>query len=282
MTEGDRPDWREWIGRNPRDRGRGHRGLDRGIAGHARFRRIVPAPTNRRRRAFTGCSPLHRAPMHALGPDGHARTGDFLPPMTLPRRMWAASDVRFLAPDPDRRARPASVADRLGHAEIRRERRTRLRRSRPRDARERHPRGGGTSDDRLSGRGRRIDAGRAGCRRVRFRAPLSSRPGHALPLLRPHLQWSPHPLRPALRHRRRGLSRPRGARAVDGDPAHRSLRASVRRQSPGPLLVPRRLARPLPARNCGRTAARHRGRHRASGRRCSEGAHSPLRGSRPC
>jgi 3-methylfumaryl-CoA hydratase len=41
-----------------------------------------------------------RAPLHALGPDGHARTGDFLPPMTLPRRMWAASDVRFLTPIP--------------------------------------------------------------------------------------------------------------------------------------------------------------------------------------
>jgi len=42
----------------------------------------------------------NRAPMRALGADGHARTGDFLPPMTLPRRMWAASHVRFLQPVP--------------------------------------------------------------------------------------------------------------------------------------------------------------------------------------
>jgi 3-methylfumaryl-CoA hydratase len=41
-----------------------------------------------------------REPMRVLGPDGHPRTGDFLPPMTLPRRMWAASDVRFLTPIP--------------------------------------------------------------------------------------------------------------------------------------------------------------------------------------
>ncbi|ADV15206.1 FAS1-like dehydratase domain-containing protein [Mesorhizobium ciceri] len=33
-----------------------------------------------------------------LGPDGHPAKGGFLPPVPLPRRMWAASDVRFLAP----------------------------------------------------------------------------------------------------------------------------------------------------------------------------------------
>jgi 3-methylfumaryl-CoA hydratase len=33
-----------------------------------------------------------------LGPDGHPAKGGFLPPVPLPRRMWAASDVHFLAP----------------------------------------------------------------------------------------------------------------------------------------------------------------------------------------
>ncbi|TPL01030.1 MULTISPECIES: MaoC family dehydratase N-terminal domain-containing protein [unclassified Mesorhizobium] len=33
-----------------------------------------------------------------LGPDGHAAKGGFLPPVPLPRRMWAGSDMRFLAP----------------------------------------------------------------------------------------------------------------------------------------------------------------------------------------
>ncbi len=32
----------------------------------------------------------------ALGPDGHPAKRDFLPPVPLPRRMWAGSDVRFL------------------------------------------------------------------------------------------------------------------------------------------------------------------------------------------
>ncbi|MAY61672.1 MAG: protein dehydratase [Rhizobiales bacterium] len=32
-----------------------------------------------------------------LGADGHARKGEFLPPITLPRRMWASSELEFLA-----------------------------------------------------------------------------------------------------------------------------------------------------------------------------------------
>jgi 3-methylfumaryl-CoA hydratase len=33
-----------------------------------------------------------------LGPDGHARRGGFLPPVPLPRRMWAGSRIRFERP----------------------------------------------------------------------------------------------------------------------------------------------------------------------------------------
>lgn len=33
-----------------------------------------------------------------LGDDGHARTGNFLPPVPLPRRMWAGSRLRFHRP----------------------------------------------------------------------------------------------------------------------------------------------------------------------------------------
>lgn len=35
------------------------------------------------------------APTASLGPDGHAARGDFLPPIPLPRRMWAGSRVAF-------------------------------------------------------------------------------------------------------------------------------------------------------------------------------------------
>jgi len=37
--------------------------------------------------------PLHR--QSDLGPDGHAKRGGFLPPVPLPRRMWAGSQLAF-------------------------------------------------------------------------------------------------------------------------------------------------------------------------------------------
>jgi len=40
--------------------------------------------------------PLHR--QSEIGPDGHPRRGDFLPPVPLPRRMWAGSQFEFRAP----------------------------------------------------------------------------------------------------------------------------------------------------------------------------------------
>ena len=38
------------------------------------------------------------APASTLGPDGHPERGNFLPPITLPRRMWAGSRVTFHRP----------------------------------------------------------------------------------------------------------------------------------------------------------------------------------------
>jgi 3-methylfumaryl-CoA hydratase len=40
--------------------------------------------------------PLHR--QSEIGPDGHPRRGGFLPPVPLPRRMWAGSQFDFHAP----------------------------------------------------------------------------------------------------------------------------------------------------------------------------------------
>jgi 3-methylfumaryl-CoA hydratase len=40
--------------------------------------------------------PVH--PRSELGPDGHAKRGAFLPPVELPRRMWAGSELRFHRP----------------------------------------------------------------------------------------------------------------------------------------------------------------------------------------
>jgi 3-methylfumaryl-CoA hydratase len=54
-----------------------------------------------------------------IGDDGHPRTGDFLPPVPLPRRMWAGSDVHFLAPIPvgapiERRSVVSNVIHKVG------------------------------------------------------------------------------------------------------------------------------------------------------------------------
>ncbi len=38
---------------------------------------------------------LPRAPQSGLGPDGHALRGGFLPPVPLPRRMWAGGRLEF-------------------------------------------------------------------------------------------------------------------------------------------------------------------------------------------
>ena len=40
--------------------------------------------------------PQHR--QSEIGPDGHAKRGGFLPPVPLPRRMWAGSQFEFRAP----------------------------------------------------------------------------------------------------------------------------------------------------------------------------------------
>jgi len=47
--------------------------------------------------------PLHR--QSEIGPDGHAMRGGFLPPVPLPRRMWAGSQFEF--------HRPLRIGDRL-------------------------------------------------------------------------------------------------------------------------------------------------------------------------
>ena len=62
-----------------------------------------------------------RAPMREIGADGHPRRGGFLPPIDLPRRMWAASEVRFAAPlrtgeSIERVSRIASVEAKAGSA----------------------------------------------------------------------------------------------------------------------------------------------------------------------
>ena len=59
------------------------------------------------------------APQSELGPDGHPQRGGFLPPVPLPRRMWAGGRLAFAAPlvvgaDATRTSRVQSVTAKTG------------------------------------------------------------------------------------------------------------------------------------------------------------------------
>ena len=62
-----------------------------------------------------------RTPGRELGPDGHARRGDFLPPVPLPRRMWAGGRLVWYGPlrlgrHAIRRSRIADVRSKQGRS----------------------------------------------------------------------------------------------------------------------------------------------------------------------
>lgn len=64
---------------------------------------------------------IQAAPQSDLGADGHPEKGGFLPPVPLPRRMWAAGSLRFHAPlcigdKVIRRSRIKSVTPREGRS----------------------------------------------------------------------------------------------------------------------------------------------------------------------
>ncbi|OKO88512.1 metal-binding domain containing of MaoC dehydratase [Bradyrhizobium sp. NAS80.1] len=52
-------------------------------------------------------------PMSMLGPDGHPTRGGFLPPVPLPRRMWAGGEIEFFQPlrVGDESTRTSRIAD---------------------------------------------------------------------------------------------------------------------------------------------------------------------------
>ena len=72
---------------------------------HAALAATLDQPETQRPAAGTPLPPLwhwlYFLPIHPqadIGPDGHARRGGFMPPVPLPRRMWAGSDFAFHEP----------------------------------------------------------------------------------------------------------------------------------------------------------------------------------------
>ena len=91
--------WDAWIGREEVRTDR----VDAGLVSRwlATFDRDAPGDGNVPQ-GLHWCLCLPDAPTAKLGPDGHPLRDDgvesFLPPVPLPRRMWASSKVEFLAP----------------------------------------------------------------------------------------------------------------------------------------------------------------------------------------
>lgn len=102
-------EWASWIGREER---RGDR-IDAGLNARwlATFDRTAPIDGSVPQ-GLHWCLCPPDAPTATLGPDGHPRRDDspdsFLPPVPLPRRMWASSKLEFFAP-----LQPGEAVERL-------------------------------------------------------------------------------------------------------------------------------------------------------------------------
>lgn len=113
-------EWNDWIGRTETRMDR----VDPGMVTRwlATLDRAAPADESVPQ-GLHWCLCLPDAPTAALGPDGHPRRDDspdsFLPPVRLPRRMWASSKVEFLRPlrvgeAVTRTSRVLSIAEKTG------------------------------------------------------------------------------------------------------------------------------------------------------------------------
>ena len=167
-----------------------------------------------------------------IGPDGHPKRGGFLPPITLPRRMWAGSRIEFHEIDSRRRRNHGSLRSRQHRQEAGQVWRDDLRHHSPRDFLR-----GCACDSRRARRGlsRRTKistyAGRGAARypKARMVAHHHARSSSAVPFLGPDVQRASHPLRPRLCDEDGRLSWPCRAGSADRDAADGSLpRAKIR------------------------------------------------------
>ena len=113
-------DLSQWVGRNQKSQDvitlggvkRFFAALDIDIPSDLEEKGIAPY-------GYHWCLCLPDSPMSELGVDGHPKKGGFLPPVELPRRMWAASEVEFFSALPigseiTRHSQIASVKEKTG------------------------------------------------------------------------------------------------------------------------------------------------------------------------
>ena len=92
-------DPREWVGRTQTARDTIHSSAAERMAATLGGERTL-APGDPLPPLWHWMAHPHVVPAAGIGPDGHPARGGFLPPVELPRRMWAGSRVTFHAPLP--------------------------------------------------------------------------------------------------------------------------------------------------------------------------------------
>ena len=90
--------WQAWLGRSETVTDTLHPGPLAGLSATIDTAPFQPLPGQAVPPLWHWAYFLSQAPAHSLGRDGHPRRGDFLPPVALPRRMWAGSRFVFEQP----------------------------------------------------------------------------------------------------------------------------------------------------------------------------------------
>src|SRR5258705_6929247 len=97
----DKPDidhLRQWIGRSSEAADIVTAQLVRGLRATLFMEIGEPKPGDAAPFTAHWCLAQPVYPMSQLGPDGHPTRGGFLPPVPLPRRMWAGGELEFFEP----------------------------------------------------------------------------------------------------------------------------------------------------------------------------------------
>jgi 3-methylfumaryl-CoA hydratase len=97
-TKPDLDHLRQWIGRTEKASDIVTAQLVRGLRATLFLEIGTPKPGDAAPFTVHWCLAQPVYPMSELGPDGHPARGGFLPPVPLPRRMWAGGELEFLEP----------------------------------------------------------------------------------------------------------------------------------------------------------------------------------------
>src|SRR5579883_3241839 len=87
-----------WVGRTESQSDMATGRLIEGLIATLDIARYFPSSVGQAPLTLHWCLAPPIKPMAEIGPDGHPKRGGFLPPVPLPRRMWAGGRFTFHAP----------------------------------------------------------------------------------------------------------------------------------------------------------------------------------------